>query len=346
MRWVRKYRFTLILAVLLVMWLAVGPQLIERLTNSPFYRDGLPTEVELSGILYYTQEFDGVWQLDLSTGIARRWWLPPDGGLATGIAASPDQTQLAIAYAPPAEGGIQSGTTDLYLSDVAQPDLQPLLIRANRSESFRNPAWSPDGDWLYYSHLQPGPGGAGLQLQVERLALSGEADTAPEVILSAAEQPALSPDGAQVTFLKFDARTYRSGLWLSDLDGGNAVELVPSASFAALAGPRFTPEGDMVIVGGSGELQGKAAAQTGGGMVRAHGEPWNLWAVSVDEVSLSPLTPTTLDGPLIDWSPDGQHMAVLSAEGVFVVVDGQYYRLSTVTSEGAITWVDTATATD
>ena len=334
----KKYRFTLLFAGLLVIWLAAGPQIIQRLANQLMFADGLPAGVTLNGTLYYTQGFDGIWQVDMRSGSVGQWWQPSDGGLVTGIAASPDGSHLAIAYAPPAEEGFQTGTTDLYLSPVGAPDLQPVRVREMRNESYRNPAWSPDGAWLYYSHLRPllddSGTATGIQLQIERLRAE-QTDSAPEVVLEGAEQPALSPDGTEIVFLKYDTRTYAQALWVAQVDGSQPRMLVPDGMFQALASPRFTTDGEGVLFSASGEQQSQAVHN---GVVRAHGAPWDIWRTPLENTAFTKLTPNTLDGPWTAWSPEGQQMAVLAAEGVFLVHDSQFYRLAESLSEGEITW--------
>lgn len=328
----KKYRWTLLFGGLLLLWLAFGPQLVQQILGPEFKAvDGLPPDVQLDGSLYYTQAFDGIWRIDLSSGETSTWWQPPQGGLVTGLAASPDGRKLAISYAPPAEEGFQTGTTDLYLTAVDQPDLQPLRIRQTRSESFRDPAWSSDGEWLYFSHLQPATGGSGVQLNVERLRLQDPQLT--EIIIQGAEQAALSPDSAHITYLKFDTRTYARDLVLARLDGSDEQILIGAGIFAALEGPLFAPDGRSVIFSASGELPAARA-----GILRAHGLPWNVWRAIPGNDLLVRLTPTTLDGPAIAWLPDGETMAVIAAEGVFLVHNNQFYRLTQVSSEGKITW--------
>jgi Tol biopolymer transport system component len=329
---VKKYRWTLLFGGLLLLWLAFGPQLLQRLiTPQLSVIEGMPSGVQLQGSLFYTQAFEGIKRVDLSNGAVSSWWQPPEGGLVTGLTASPDGAMLVVSYAPPAEEGYQTGTTDLYLTAASQPDLQPLRMRESREESFRDPAWSSDGQWLYYTHLKPTTGSSGIQLNVERLPLDDQ-DTS-EVVLQGAEQAVLSPDNAHIAYLKFDPRTYARDLVLANFDGSNAQTLIASGIFAALSGPLFTLDSRSVIFSASGELPSAQA-----GIVRAHGRPWNIWKATPDEDALTRVTPTTLDGPAVAWLPDGQNMAVIAAEGVFVVYNNQFYRLAQVTTEGEIAW--------
>ncbi len=128
---IRRYRLPIFFGLLLLLWLVFGSQILFQVNQ---LLTPVQTAPPLDGRLYYTQNFDGIWQVDMSSGALTHWWTPPDGGMVTGIAASPDGARLAIAYAPPAAEGYQIGTTDLYLSPADTPDLQPLFVREDRDE--------------------------------------------------------------------------------------------------------------------------------------------------------------------------------------------------------------------
>lgn len=340
----RRYRVPLFFVGVLVLWLIFGSQIINVVTTFLSRPEGLPAGLNLEGKLFYTQGFDGIWQFDMRTGEASQWWQPPDGGLAIGIAASPDGSKLAIAYAPPAKEGFQIGTTDLFVSPSDQPNLQPLLVRENSNESYRQPSWSSDGAWLYYAHQIPTLNDGGqvmsLALTGERIAMGDSASQTPEVVLDRAEQLAVSPDGQKLAYLQLNTKTYAEGLWVVNHDGSDEREIVPAGTYSVIAAPKFTPDGGSVVFTATGAMTGQTISQNAGGVeiARAHGTPSDVVQISLDDGEITKLTQTPLDNPRIAWSPDGADMSILSAEGVFLVHEGRFHRMLAVSNEGEITW--------
>lgn len=339
MRLARR-RGPLVAAILLLLWLAGGQDVVRRVGLTLLGLDGLPAGLELQGQLYYTQGFDGLWRHDLQRGVSERWWLPEAGSLVSGVAAAPDGSRLALAWAPPGADGFQPGTTDLWLTDLPAVEPRPLLVREDVFEAWRDPFWSPDGEWLLVTHQRATRDAGGevrnIHLTVERVAPDGRRAT----LLEDAEQAALSPDGAQLAYLRVDPESWAQSLMHARAAGSEARELVAAATFLALASPRFTPDGEAVVFSASGpRREAEAAVVNGAGVVRAHGAPWHIWQVSLADGELSRLTEQTLDGPALAWAPDGgDALAVLAAEGLYLRARGRLWRVAAVSAEGGLSW--------
>ncbi len=334
-----RWRGPFIAATLLLIWLAFGQGLVNRVGLRLLQLDGPPPGIELEGQLYYTQGFDGLWRHDFRTGTSERWWLPEAGSLVSGVAAAPDGSQLALAWAMPGKGGFQPGTTDLWLASIPNVEPRPLLTRADPLESWRDPFWSPDGRWLLATHQQTLRDAAGeaqsIRMTVERVALDG----ARQVLLEAAEQAALSADGSQLAYLRVDPENWSQSLMLAQADGRDARELVAANDFRTLASPRFTPDGSALVFSASGTRQAKgAAAQSAPGKVLAHGDPWHIWQVTLADGELTRLTDAPLDGPALAWSPGGEALALLAAEGLFLRAGERMWRLAVASAEGGLSW--------
>ncbi len=342
---IARWRGPLIAATLLLIWLAFGQGLVNRVGLRLLQLDGPPPGLELEGQLYYTQGFNGLWRHDLSTGVNQRWWLPEMGSLVSGVAAAPDGRQLALAWAMPGTGGFQPGTTDLWLTSIPKIEPRPLLTRADSLESWRDPFWSPDGRWLLVTHQQTLRDAAGeaqsIRMTVERVALDGSR----QVLLEAAEQAALSADGAQLTYLRVEPESWSQSLMLARSDGSDARELVPATVFRSLASPRFTPDGSALVFSASGTRQDQdALVQQGAGVVLAHGDPWHIWQLTLADGELTRLTDVPLDGPALAWSPGGEALAVLAAEGLYLRARERMWRLATVSAEGGLSWAPALSA--
>lgn len=335
-----RRRRPLAATALLLLWLLAGDGVVERLGMALLQLDTLPADLNAEGQLFYTQGFDGLWRHDLRTGVSERWWLPAEGSLVSGVAASPDGGQLALAWAPPAAAGFQSGSTDLWLMSLPRGEPQPLATRSDALESWRDPWWSPDGDWLLVTHqrVQRDQGGElqAIRLDVVRLTPDGARHT----LLTNAEQAALSSDGNHMIYLRPDPDSGSQALMLARSDGGQARELVNGGTFRALASARFAPGDQAVVFSASGEREGGTQAESiSAGAVMAHGDPWNVWQVDLASGALSRLTASVLDGPALAWSPDGSGLlGILAAEGLFLRTRDKMWRLAAVRTEGKLTW--------
>lgn len=328
-----------LLAILLLLWLAFGQGLVNQVGLSLLQLDGLPPGVELEGFLYYSQGFDGVWRHELRTNLSERWWLPEEGSLVSSVAAAPDGSQLALAWAMPGEGGFQSGTTDVWLATLPTAEPRPLLTRTDSLESWRDPVWAPDGRSLLITHQHPLRDAAGeaqtIRMTVERVALDGTR----QVVLENAEQAALSTDGTRLTWLQVDPATWSQSLKHALADGSEARELVAANAFRALASPLFTQDASAIVFSASGAFQGhETAAGSGSSAVMAHGDPWHIWQVRLADKALTRLTDEPLDGPTLAWSPEGDVLAVLAAEGLYLRALDQMWRLAEVSAEGGVSW--------
>jgi len=172
--------------------------------------------------------------------------IDPDGSdllqLTTGDAASPrwspDGSTLAFTM-PQADGSWQiatipagGGAATLLTSGPGMSEL---------------PSWSPDGSWIAYDH-SPQIGGPGFHNVLYRMNADG---TNPRLLGNPDTfdvQPAVSPDGTKVAFLRLNADGVFGTLWVRDITSGDERQLV--AAGVDVETPSWSPDGRWIMYTG------------------------------------------------------------------------------------------------
>ncbi|MBI3740510.1 MAG: hypothetical protein HY257_01985, partial [Chloroflexi bacterium] len=156
-------------------------------------------------------------------------------------------------------------------------------------------------------------------------------------VLDDARDPNISSDGKKLAFFRFDYTTYLGGLWIADIDGKNARQIVENDSFIAISNPRWSPDQQSVLFAASGaprkKLPGAISATTREKLAPcyldlfatclitrafAHGLPWDLWLVSADGKKFEKVTDVGADSPQPAWSRDGKQIAFFDSTGIYV----------------------------
>lgn len=316
--------------------------------------------LNLTGRLIFNQPKFGLSQLDLVTGALTTLFALPEDGWITSAAFAPDGQTLVMAYAPPPPPDqVQLGYTDLYLLAEGVSEPQLVLARSDPQESFFSPLWSPAGDYIYFAHFRPVRAENGTPPPVPYLYTIGRitypnAGGAPEVIVTNAFWPALSPDGTQLAFVGSDPQTFLNDLYVTKVDGRDPIspskiaKIVPSDSFEAVDAPFFTPDGSALVFSAVGE--GPPALTLfdhwlGVSSVLAapldHSVPSDWWSVPAaggPPRRLTRIYDTSLFG---DYAPDGAHIAFISATGLYVMSPegGNVFPLMGLQAFGSVEWV-------
>ena len=272
--------------------------------------------------------------------------LPPPA-YVTDLSVPPSGLSAALAVQQPLNGRGELGG-DLLRLDLSTGALSSLLPRGGADESLGAPVWRFDGSAVLYQRedvrgpatAYPGQGSVRYPSRVEQVQADGSART---VLVEDGRQPAPSPDGTQLAYLR--SSVAGTALLMRTVGGTDDRELVPVARFPDLAYPRFSPRGDQIafvaaalFVGGRGL---SSLLPFGPGIALAHGLPWDVWLVGLDGSAPRLLATLGGDDASLVWSPDGSQVFVYGGSGsaIIDVSSGEVASYSYLAGYGATAWL-------
>jgi dipeptidyl aminopeptidase/acylaminoacyl peptidase len=272
---------------------------------------------------------------------------------ALDVTALPDATGAVVSVSGPFPGGTLRGA-DLLRLDLESGETQPLLQRAEPSESLHAPAWWPDRTTLLFERQdlagQPiGPPGQEIPRYPSRIERVYADGSGREVILAEGRQPAPSPDGSRLVFAR--TRSQGTALLSMSLPDGALEVLVPEGQFSDLAYPQVSPAGDQIAfmapqsgLLGSSEVFLSRLFEFKQSVALAHGIPWDPWVVNLDGSGLRRVAETAGDEPSVAWSPDASALFVYSGTGSFIIdhAGGAITALPYVQGYGPTVWLSGA----
>jgi Tol biopolymer transport system component len=297
-------------------------------------------------LIQYHPDGNRLIELDLSSGEIKTLFQAPGNSWLAEAAVSPDGGQILLTYAPPPPGGKpQFGYSDLYLLPYSSPSqLTPFLTRSDPQESYFFPAWAPDGQSVYFTHLyriDPNSQVPAYQNNIEMVSLSGEQKTVVEHAL----WPAISPDGAKLSYLTADPVTLGNDLYLANTDGTAQAPVLQPGVNPPIDAHVFTIDGSQLIFSMVNPLPAPTSSWLeellGVKVASAHSVPSDWYRVPIsggEPERLTNLDDVNLNGSL---SPDGSKMAFISATGLFVMnVDGSNLtHLAREVLDGSVDWI-------
>lgn len=302
--------------------------------------------LNLTGRLIFADDIMGVQQYDFATGALTTLFQPPPRAVTRTLAVSPDGVQIVVAYAPPPpeDNALQFGFTDLYVMPTdGSSEPVPLLQGDSDQEIFFLPSWSPNGAYLYYSHIVPDPDNEGKSMhQMERMAYPGGER---EVLMVGGFSPRLSADGSRMVYVKYDPDRLHDELMVANPDGTEPRSLLSNNLFSAIDAPLFTPDGEYVLfsaVTSDAGMNGYAppppinvlAWLIGAQVVKAHTVPSDIWRVPVEGGRATQITHLYGINLWPEFSPDGTRIALLSLSRIYLMnPDGS--NMTSLLNDGA-----------
>ncbi len=197
--------------------------------------------------------------LDLVTGKVTTIFETPVGGWINSMAVSPDLHNLTISYAPPSDPpvGNREALYSLPLDGSTPPQL--LFIPPADKDQYYQPAWSPEGKYLYFTHANYQ---ASTTYEVMRLAYP---NGKMERVVNHASWPRISKDGSQLVYVSTESANGPNGLFIANADGTEArsVSLLGSNWMNSIIdAPLFLPDGQTILFSGPIPPQGSATLHT------------------------------------------------------------------------------------
>lgn len=217
---------------------------------------------------------------------------------------------------------------ELHTLAIDGSDDQTVAIPQNAGVNFNWPAYSRDGEWIYFTALRADPVKQQIS-EIHRVAVAG-GDS--QKLVDDGRIADISPDGSKIVFLRFNFESFTAGLWLADANGKNERELLNDQVFVTINAPHFSPDGQSVLFVASGPntrpLPGVSfheptcepqilclLAQP----ANANGLPWDLWTVTVDASKFTRLSKVGSDSPWPAWSRDGKQIAFFDTSGMYLL---------------------------
>jgi Tol biopolymer transport system component len=285
--------------------------------------------------------------LDLRSGDLSTIFQAPDKTWIYSLAVSPDAGQLIMTYLPPSEAG-NAGRQRLYIMPLDGSSPPHLLFDPpSVDDDYLQPDWSPDGKYIYFSHLTYQPV---MTYDVMRVAYP---DGQLETVADQAYWPRMASDGSRLTYVSIDADTQANQLFVANPDGSEAQVVPLLGSFwmnnSILDAPMFLPDGQTLLFSAPIPLQSSSPSWIerllGVTVASAHPSiPSDWWSVPL--TGGEPIRLTHLYSPSLfaTLSPDKKFIASYSTtHGVFVM-NTQGQELTEIVSStggipGTVSWI-------
>ena len=292
--------------------------------------------------------------LDLMTGEITTIFNAPDTSWIDFSSVSPDDKQLVMAYLPPKVSGAAptNGQQGLYTMPVdgSQPP-QLLFPPPSGGDQYYQPVWSPDGKYIYYSHVDYN---APPKVQGQHFAYYETYRIAyprgqPEKVAEEAYWPRLSRDGARLAYVTLDPVDGSNKLFVANADGSGAYQVTLAGQYVPpiIDAPVITPDDKFILYSAVTPTQSSQPSWVekilGVFIAEAHTVPSDWWSVPIGGGTPTQLTHLAVAGLFASFSPDGKYIASYSGKGLFIM-DQNGQGLSTVINDlggvpGTVNWI-------
>jgi Tol biopolymer transport system component len=272
-----------------------------------------------------------VLSLDLVTGQVITIYKAPINNWIYYISVSPNGKQLVMSFSPP-PGEDPNIVQALYVMplDGSKPP-QLLFTPQTREDQYTQAEWSPDGKYIYFTHVNYqnfiDPNQLYPLYQIFRMEYpNGQ----PELVEEKAYWPRLSSDSTHLTYVAVDPLSIKQQLKIADADGKNSQEVVLSGTYVPdiKDAPFFSPDGAAILFSAPSPPQTSAPSWLenlmGIHIAKANGAiPSDWWSVPASGGMFTRLTNIQAPSLYASLSPDHKHIVSFSGIGIFVMnLDG------------------------
>jgi Tol biopolymer transport system component len=206
---------------------------------------------------------------------------------------------------------------------------QPAAVfpSADPSDQYMQPEWSPDGKYLYYTHVNYKNSAKGQHYPTVEIFRILYPDGKPEKIADKAFWPRFSKDGKRIVYISSDIDTGKNKIFVADPDGQNVQEVRMSGANPPdiIDAPVFSSDGKAIFFSAPVAQTSSAPRRKwldrllGFTIAEAHSVPSEWWSVPVQGGPVSQKTHLGLAGLFASFAPDGQHMASYSSSELLVM---------------------------
>ena len=257
-----------------------------------------------------------VQSLDLVTGVTTTIYAAPADAWIDSAIVSPDGMTLLMTYQPPKDTG-RPGFYSMPLDSSQAP--QALLIAPSDQDQFYQPQWSPDGKYVYFTHVHYQ---GTTTYEVMRMSYP---DGGVETLVEQAYWPNASGNGLHITYVSVDPQTGTNDLFIANTNGAQAQQIPLSGSANNIIdAPIFYPDDQSILFSAPVSQQFSSLSwidkMLGITTVYAHGSvPSEWWSIPLTGDKPTQLTRVGLYELFARFSPDQRYIASFSTDGIFIM---------------------------
>ena len=291
--------------------------------------------------------------LDLANGNVKTIFEAPPGAWIDFLSVAPDGKRLVMEYVPAGnDSSVGTKQTLLYTLPLDESHPSELLLPPPTSgDLYYQPTWSPDGKYIYYSHVNFQapyivPGQKFPDYELSRIDyLQGQ----PKKLLDQAFWPRLSTDGAHLSYVSVDPVDGSNRLFTANADGTDPHQVILSGSYVPIIidAPGFSPDDQTIYFSAATRIQSSTPSWVdkvfGITIASAHVVPSDLWSVPITGGTPTQLTHIASFSLFASLSPDDKHVALYTG-GEILAMNSDGSELTTLVKDtggipGSVSWI-------